>query len=750
MLTSHLEKSLIPLSLKIKNIENLWNKEEVEFLKKYVLNKFKEDVNFLFDKEKPKTFVIENGEEFKSLEDALKYFIKSSEKLKEEEKFIYLLFLLKLKFLKYKKEDFKKYENEILSIFKKESLKSLLSLILKSEHFYEKSGGDLSEKLALSVHKKFLDFLKIFHTFYVEIYFEKILMEEDEDILKYLTGFTIPEKYISKFEKEIQNFKEFKEVESILKNLEIQEKKIIDDLKESLNLEIEDFSKEIRDIVSKKKLNLFLPYIKEKSAKWLRSFGIILKDYNYIQKRKMDYEGKFKIEISKTVSNTLPSPYILIKEWEKAKGIFLKEKSKEKEVLQRIFFEYYSYKKKGKKDFEFFEDFIKKEFIEFKMDFEEFEKELSYFFEDKFIPNLILCLLLKSIVIIPEEITDENVKDLSCWIAFKKLPDGDYYIFKDFENLKISVPFKTPEDFYNKFKEMVSCLVYDIRGSTFMSLKLKDSIKEFNIKNEFNKEMVSIIKRYGGFPLKDLGDGGIILFSANSREIFEEIFEEAFLPKGRALRIPKLFEKEVEIVPSSNSSINAILCARDMYKKSLEFIRENYPKYRDFFPDVVENFPPLKSLFRVGIGIASGKPGKHIYLNYNSFGDIDASGCIINIANLLAQGKNPLNSLIYIDSATFFSFLLNSSEWDIECETEGIFERIKFYFDKIDEFWVFDFPLKEIKIKIIGTDLLDIPEKEEGLVFQVPPEVEFGRDEELFFKEHPLRLIYEVIPYETK
>ncbi len=750
MLTPHLEKFLIPLSIKIRNIENLWNKEEIEFFKKYFLNKFKEDVNFLVDKENFKTFVIENGGEWSSLEEIVKYFINNSEKLKEEEKFLYLLFIVKLKFLKYKKEDLKKYENEILSIFKKESFKNLSSLILRSEYFYEKLKEDLSEKFALAIHKKFVDFLKVFHTFYVDVYFEKILLEEDENFLKYLTGFTIPEKYMSKFEKEIQNIRENKEKESLLKNLEIQEKKIIDDLKESLNLEIEDFSKEIRDIVSKKKLNLFLPHIKEKSAKWLRSFGIILRDYNYLQKMKMDYEEKLNIEIPKNILNTLPSPYILIKEWEMAKTIFLKDETKEKKVLQNIFFEYYLHKKKEKKDFEFFEDFIKKVFIGFEMDFEAFEKELSYFFEDKLIPNLISNLLLKSIIIIPEELKNENIKDLSIWIAFKKLPEGDYYIFKDFENLKVSLPFKTSEDFYEKFKETVSCLVYDIRGSTFMSLKLKDSVKEFNIKNEFNKEMVSIVKRYGGFPLKDLGDGGIVLFSANSREIFEEVFEEAFLPKGRALRIPKLFEKEVEIIPSSNSSINAILCARDMYRKSLEFIRENYPKYRDFFPDVVENFPPLKSLFRVGIGIASGKPGKHIYLNYNSFGDIDASGCILNIANLLAKGKNPLNSLIYIDSNTFFSLLLNSSEWDVECESDDIFERIKFYLDKIDEFWVFDFPLKEIKIKIVGTDLLDRPDKEEGLVFQVPPEAEFGNDEELVFKEHPLRLVYEVIPYETK
>jgi len=737
LLTPYLEKSFIPFSIKIKNFENLWKEEELIFLKKYIFEKIKDKVFLLESDGRPKIFVIETHE-LKSLEDLLTYLINSSDKIKEEEKFIYFLFLIKLKYLKFPEEDIKKYEEKILSIFKDKSFKEFVSLLLKAESFPEK------------IPEKFLDLLKILHTFYVDFYFEDIFINDKENISKYLTGFTIPEKYGSKFEKNIESIKASKGGDVFFKNIEIQEKKLIDDLKESLNIELEDFSKELREIISRKKLNLFLPYIKEKSAKWLRSFGIILSDYNAIQKVKEEYEEKFKEIAFKAFSYNLPSFYILIKEWEEIKKNILKDDIKFKRTLESIFFEYYLYKKKEKKNYELLEDFIKKGFIKLEMDFVEFEKELSYFFEELLIPNLIISLLTKLVKIIPYEVNDENLKDISYWIAFKKLPKGEYYILKDLENLKFSLPFEIPQNLYQKFKEIICVLIYDIRGSTFMSLKLKDPAKEFYIKNEFNKEMLSIIKKYGGFPLKDLGDGGIILFCENSNEIFENIFEEAVLPKGRNLRIPKLFEKEIEIIPSGEVPVKAILCARDMYKKSLEFIRNNYSKYRDWFPDVVENYPPLKSLFRIGIGIAGGKPGKDIFINYNSFGDIDAAGPAINIANLLAQGKDPLNSLIYIDSVTFFSFLLNSSDWDIECEEKGIFERIKFYLDTLEEFWCFDFPLKGLKIRVVGTDLLDEPNKERGLILQVPQEIEIKEDGELYFKEHPLRLVYEVLPYERK
>jgi class 3 adenylate cyclase len=737
LLTSYLEKSLIPFSLKIKNFESLWNEEELNFLKKYIFEKIK-DKSFFFESDgKPKIFVIETYES-KNFEDFLTHLINLSDKIRDEEKFVYFLFLIKLKNLKFPEADIRKYNEKILSIFQDKSLKEFVSLILKAENLPER------------IPEKFLDLLKILHTFYVDFYFEDMVINDKENVSKYLTGFTIPEKYMSKFEKIIENIKNSQKEDMIFKNIEIQERKLVDDLRESLNIELEDFSKELRDIVLKKKLNLFLPYIKEKSAKWLRSFGIILSDYNAIQKVKKEYEEKFKEITFKEPSYSLPSFYILIKEWEEVKKNILKEDVKFKRNFENIFFEYYLYKKKEKKNYELLEDFIKKGFIKLEMDFVKFEEELSYFFEELLIPNLILSLLTKLIKIVPYEVNDENLKDISYWIAFQKLPKGEYYILKEMENLKFLLPFEIPQNLYQKFKEIICVLVYDIRGSTFMSLKLKDPAKEFYIKNEFNKDMLSIIKKYDGFPLKDLGDGGIILFCENSNEIFENIFEEATLPKGRNLRIPKLFEKEIEILPSEEVPVKAILCARDMYKKSLEFIRNNYSKYRDWFPDVLENYPPLKALFRIGIGIAGGKPGKDIFINYNSFGDIDAAGPAINIANLLAKGKDPLNSLIYIDSVTFFSFLLNSSDWDIECEDKGIFERIKFYLDTLEEFWVFDFPLKGIKIRAIGTDLLDEPDKERGLILQVPEEIEIKEDGEFYFKNHPLRIVYEVLPYERK
>lgn len=751
MLSSYLEKIALSFSEKVENFENFWKQEEIGILKRFVLQNFRDLEGFLFKNGKPRIFILENSGKVKNLEDVINYLLKNSGKLGDEEKYIYILYLIKLKILKFSEENIKNYEKEIVNLFKNKSFQVLSSLLLKVEEYFFKTAGEElnTEEMVQRIDRNFIHLLKIFHTFYMERGFEELCLKEKENLERYLRGFTLPEKYKSKLKKEwAKSLKELIEDENYLKNLELQEKKLIDELKDSVNLEINDFSHELKNYIQQEKFTLLLPYIKEKTAKWLRSFGIILRDYNSLQRLKREYKERTKENLFEgEISPFLPSPDILIKEWEEIQVLFSKETPKDKKILEQIFFEYYTQKKKDREISEFFESFVKKGFISFQLDFDMLKREFSYFMEEKFIPQVVGSLLLKQVYLIPDELKDG--KDVVYWITFRKLPDGEYFILPDMESLKIEMPMiKKKEDFYNRFKEIVCVLVYDIRGSTFMSLKLKEPAREFSIKNNFNREMLSIIKRYGGFPLKDLGDGGIIIFSQNSREIFEEIFEEAFLPKKRTLRIPKLFEKEVKLMPSFDSSIRAILCARDMYFASLKFIREKYAEYRDWFPDVVDNYPPLKALFRLGIGVGGGKPGKSLYIDYNGFGDVDAAGSIINIANLLAHGRDPLSSTIYIDSTTFFSFLLNSSDWEVETEEEGIFERIKFYLDNLDEFWTFNFPLKKIKIRIAGTDLLDQPEKEKGLVFQVPEELEFGEDDEFIVKNHPVKLVYQVEPYE--
>lgn len=752
MITSHLEKLVLSLSSKIENVSNSWSEEEIQILKKFFLEKHKEKAEFLFENGKPRIFVIENDRDFKTLREALEHFLNNAESISERERFIYLLFVSKLRFIKFKEKIPEEYIEDILNLFSDEVLKKISHSILKMKHYLGRK-ENVTENLIDKLDRKYQSLLKIFHTFYVDVNFSNLCTLEKEHLDRYLKGFTIPDKYHDKFRKEWEKAnKIWKEDETYLKNVELQEKKLLDDLKESVNIEIGDFSKELRNLLSKDKFNLLLPYIKEKTAKWLRSFGIILRDYESLQKVKRDYEDRLKRSIFKDkFSPLLPSPDVLIKEWEEAKTLLLKGDAKITKILEQVFFEYYMQKKKEGTDFVFLENFVKKGFLSAQLDIDTFEKELSYFIDEIFIPHVTGSYLINQVYIIPDEMDQGKEKDLSYWITFKKLPKGEYYIAGDMENLRIEFPLKIDkEDFISRFKEIVCVLVYDIRGSTFMSLRLKDPVKELSIKNQFSKEILRVVKKYGGFPLKDLGDGGIILFSGNSKEIFEEVFEEAFLPKGRTLRIPKLFEKEVKVLPAEDTATRAILCARDMYQRSFEFIRDKYSKYRDWFPDVVENYPPLKALFRLGIGIAGGRPGKHIHIDYNSFGDIDASGSIINVANLLAQGKNPLTSLIYIDSTTFFSFLINSSEWDIECEEESIFDRVRFYLNNFDDFWVYDFPLREIKVKIRGTDLLDQPEKEKGLLLQVPDELEIGDDDEFIVKNHPVKLVYEVEPYERK
>jgi arsenate reductase-like glutaredoxin family protein len=73
--------------------------------------------------------------------------------------------------------------------------------------------------------------------------------------------------------------------------------------------------------------------------------------------------------------------------------------------------------------------------------------------------------------------------------------------------------------YVSKYRKCVTILVYDIRGSSYMGIKLNDAVKEQRIKSKFAKEMAQVVKKYDGFLLKDTGDGGLlyIIISIPSR-----------------------------------------------------------------------------------------------------------------------------------------------------------------------------------------------------------------------------------------
>ena len=112
-----------------------------------------------------------------------------------------------------------------------------------------------------------------------------------------------------------------------------------------------------------------------------------------------------------------------------------------------------------------------------------------------------------------------------------------------------------------------------------------------------------------------------------------------------------------------------------MVKSAEKFVKENYVKYRGWFGEITEKeifhegityalLPPqFKSLFRLGIGIASGSPGKDLIFTPNAFGDPDLNGILVDEAALLSSGRSPERSVILIDNNTLINLMLNSDDY---------------------------------------------------------------------------------------
>ncbi len=272
----------------------------------------------------------------------------------------------------------------------------------------------------------------------------------------------------------------------------------------------------------------------------------------------------------------------------------------------------------------------------------------------------------------------------------KDIANFNYFHLEGKEILNIrkkpDVQSEAIKKFIEQYQKTITVLVYDIRGSSYMGVKLHNALKEQKIKYKFAKEMSAIGKKYGGFLLKDTGDGGIIWFADNSESLYNHLYTESTTGKGINLRYSIFSGAELELMPAIDAAKRAVLCARDMVIKAEEFIRANFMHYRDWFATVAERTmevdgvtyallpPEFKSLFRIGIGIASGSPEKDVVLSANSFGDPDLVGPILADAHFYSMERQPGRSVIICDLPTFINFMLNTENFEFPIE-EAIFEK---------------------------------------------------------------------------
>jgi hypothetical protein len=229
-----------------------------------------------------------------------------------------------------------------------------------------------------------------------------------------------------------------------------------------------------------------------------------------------------------------------------------------------------------------------------------------------------------------------------------------------------------------RYKDLVSVLVYDIRGSTFMGAKLKNAEKESAIRNLFQESMLFVAEKYGGIPIKDTGDGGVIFFARNHYDIKDE----------KTLR------------PEPGSTLPSVRCAIEMVQEAKLFVQRNIHRYGDWFREFEEReidfegaayakLPPsYQAIFQVGIGIASGYYPREVYLDKNAFGEHDLTGMLVREANLYSTVKAKGKSTIICDDATVYNVLLNVDRFSFLSEAGLRIDPVQLNIQQGLEYWI--------------------------------------------------------------
>jgi len=370
---------------------------------------------------------------------------------------------------------------------------------------------------------------------------------------------------------------------------------------------------------------------------------------------------------------------------------------------------------------------------------------------------------------------EKELCDVANFIGGDLIPNQLFYRFSFEGNIKpkLNIMVKEREKIEDMLRKMnlktITVFTYDIRGSTFMGSKLQNAAKERMIKNKFNQEMAKIAKRYGSFLVKDTGDGGIIFFAENSKELYNITYKEVHTSDGIKLRYSFTPGTKISLSPSTTSGLKALLCASEMVKGAKKFVKDNFIYYRDWFKEAKEMellhegvtyalLPPeFKSLFRIGIGVTSGRLNRDIIFGLNAFGDPDLIGPLANEASLLSGGRDPMRSTILTDGNTVFNLILNAKRFNISFEEKENIEKDirKILNKKITETaqsknqertYIFDG--LGFKVRRIGRYNLIEEDKRNAPIFDCS-DFDFNIDEEGEFCDSnniPFKFIYEVEP----
>lgn len=295
---------------------------------------------------------------------------------------------------------------------------------------------------------------------------------------------------------------------------------------------------------------------------------------------------------------------------------------------------------------------------------------------DEIFTPLVKCILLEELVDYYPKLSDMMTPEGIRYLGEEALSGRVSMIEKD---VNIVPSDGTVSDVnVERYKNLVSVLVYDIRGSTFMGAKLKNAEKESAIRNLFQESMLYVAEKYGGIPVKDTGDGGVIFFAKNHYDIKDE--------------------KTLE--PESGNMLGAVRCAIEMVQEAGLFVQRNIHRYHDWFREAEEReidfegatyatLPPsYQTIFQVGIGIASGHYPRELYLEKNAFGEYDLTGMLVREANLYSTVKAKGKSTIICDDATVYNTLLNVERFSFLSEAGLRIDPVQLNIQQGLEYWI--------------------------------------------------------------
>ncbi|MEO0293715.1 MAG: hypothetical protein ABIN61_05785 [candidate division WOR-3 bacterium] len=376
-------------------------------------------------------------------------------------------------------------------------------------------------------------------------------------------------------------------------------------------------------------------------------------------------------------------------------------------------------------------------------------------YDELFIPTILELIFEEVIKIFPESENDSLEEARWVGLLARKEDPFNVYFIPEIER----VP-SEKERLIRDYLEVVSVMVYDIRGSSIMGEKLMNAEMEDRIRNEFQLELSKAVEETGGFFVKDTGDGGIVLFSEESRDLyFRQISSSKSEKKG-------LDSSKLELKASPDAAVRAIRCASRMLEYSEGFVRKNLKRYKEWFREfeekkldfggiTYEKLPPeYRKIFQIGIGIASGKPNEEVFLGVNILGQLDLTGNLVRRAHIYSTVHHPDRSVILVETSTMCNFLLQVESFKPLEEGERIGDDYSLPTEQLREEiirWMKGIPggyfIDAYKVALKRIDyLLD----EKGNVGKVEvPEASIGiRKERPFYDTKTMeeRVLYEIIP----